>query len=347
MIRAIRGATCSQNTAEDIEKNTTELLAEIFATNNIEIDDVIAVAFTCTKDLNAAYPAVAARKFGLVHASLMCMAEMDVVGSLAYCVRVQVLANTQITQDKICHIYLGEAKKLRPDLLEKGEENMLQIAIDGPSGSGKSTIAKRLSQHLDIVYVDTGALYRTAGLFAVRMGVDLDDEAAVSELTKDMRVEIKYLEGSQHTFLNGEDVSATIRLDEMGLAASSIGRYEAVRERIVGFSREIASKQSVIMDGRDIGTVVLPNANIKIFLTATVEARAKRRCGELAALLGEFIDYDEIFEQIEARDYQDINRIHSPLRQADDAIIVDATDLNIEQVVQKIMGIVEEERSKM
>jgi len=337
-VKAIRGAVCAQNTVGSIEENTTRLLKEIFAANSLAIDDVIAVTFTCTKDLDAAYPAVAARKFGLTHASLMCVQEMDVVGSLPQCIRVQILASTTIAQNKISHIYLGEAKRLRSDLNPKAK-GVIQIAIDGPSGSGKSTIAKMLSEKTGIIYVDTGALYRAAGLFAVRMGAGLDSEAAINSIAKNMRIEIDYIDGAQRTFLNGEDVTKAIRADKVGLAASAVGRFEYVRERVVSLIRDVASRQSVVMDGRDIATIVLPNANVKIFLTASVEVRARRRCDELAAYLGEAVDFDTIFAQIEQRDFQDMTREISPLVKVEDAHEIDATNLTKEQVVDKILAI--------
>ncbi|MCL2753545.1 MAG: (d)CMP kinase [Defluviitaleaceae bacterium] len=215
----------------------------------------------------------------------------------------------------------------------------MQIAIDGPSGSGKSTIAKMLSQKAGIVYMDTGALYRASGLFAIRMGTNLEDEAAIKGIIDKMRLEIKYIDGEQRTFLNGEDVTNAVRADEVGLAASAVGRFEFVRERVVSFIRDTASKQSVVMDGRDIGTVVLPNADVKIFLTASVDIRTRRRCVELAALLGHDVDYDTIFAQIEQRDYQDMNRKIAPLKKADDAVEIDAAHLTKEEVVDKILEI--------
>ncbi|MEE3468375.1 MAG: (d)CMP kinase [Eubacterium sp.] len=215
---------------------------------------------------------------------------------------------------------------------------MKNIAIDGPAGAGKSSIAKLVAKEMGIVYVDTGAMYRAMALSCLDAGLDLEDEAAVSENIGRVAIEIRYDNGTQLVILDGKDVSTTIREERVGKGASTIARYAAVRERLVALQRELAAKQDVIMDGRDIGTVVLPNASLKIFLTASSRVRAQRRYLELQEK-GETCDLDEIEKDIIARDEQDMNRAVSPLKQADDAILVDTSDMTIEEVVAKIRSL--------
>ena len=214
----------------------------------------------------------------------------------------------------------------------------MNIAIDGPAGAGKSSIAKLVAKKRGIVYVDTGAMFRTFGLACIRNDVDLDDEDQVVECTSKVDIGIEYQDGVQHIFLDGEDVSEEIRKEEVGKAASAVARYTAVRERLLDLQRDLAKKQSVIMDGRDIGTVVLPDAEVKIFLTASVDVRAMRRYKELTEK-GVSCDLEEIKKDIADRDEQDRNRPIAPLKQADDAVLVDTSDMSIEQVVDRIMEI--------
>lgn len=209
------------------------------------------------------------------------------------------------------------------------------IAIDGPAGAGKSTIAKLLASKMGYVYIDTGAMYRTLALFFIRSGIDLNDEVAVSAKVAEAKVSIKYVDGAQHVILNDEDVTGFIRTEEVGNAASLTSTYKEVRTRLVALQQELAKTTDVIMDGRDIGTVVLPNANLKIYLTASVECRAKRRFDELTAK-GESCDLKQIADDIADRDYRDMNRENSPLRQAEDAVLVDSSDMTIDEVVDRI-----------
>ncbi len=215
---------------------------------------------------------------------------------------------------------------------------MINIAIDGPAGAGKSSIAKLVAREMGIVYVDTGAMYRAMALACLDAGIDLDDESKVSTTIESVSIEIQYEGGTQHVILGGNDVSTTIREERVGKGASSIARYTAVRERLVALQRDLAAKQDVIMDGRDIGTVVLPNASLKIFLTASSRVRAKRRYLELQEK-GEDCDLDAIEKDIIARDEQDMNREVSPLKQAEDAVLVDTSDMTIEEVVAKIRSL--------
>ncbi|WP_298733514.1 (d)CMP kinase [uncultured Subdoligranulum sp.] len=207
---------------------------------------------------------------------------------------------------------------------------MISVAIDGPSGAGKSSLAKRLAADLGYVYVDTGAMYRSIGLYAVRQGADLQDAAAVAALLPQIQLDIRLEDGTQHVYLNGEDVSEAIRAEEIGMAASAVSAHPAVRAFLLDTQRGLAANQNVLMDGRDIGTVVLPHATVKIFLTASAEARAQRRCKELQDK-GQPADFATVLADIRQRDDQDTNRAVAPLRQAEDAIRVDTSDIDFDQ----------------
>lgn len=207
---------------------------------------------------------------------------------------------------------------------------MISVAIDGPSGAGKSSLAKRLAADLGYVYVDTGAMYRTIGLYAVRQGADLHDAAAVAALLPQIRLDIRLVDGTQHVYLNGEDVSEAIRAEEIGMAASAVSAHPPVRAFLLETQRGLAANQNVLMDGRDIGTVVLPNATVKIFLTASPEARAQRRCKELQEK-GQVAEYETVLADIRQRDDQDTHRAVAPLKQAEDAILVDTSDIDFDQ----------------
>ncbi|WP_406544870.1 (d)CMP kinase [Pseudobutyrivibrio sp.] len=213
----------------------------------------------------------------------------------------------------------------------------MNVAIDGPAGAGKSTIAKAIAAKMGYVYVDTGAMYRAMALYFLRAGIDSNDEEKISSVVDDISVSIKYEDGAQHVILNGEDVTGLIRTEEVGNMASASSVYAPVRSKLVALQQELAKTTDVIMDGRDIGTVVLPNADVKIFLTASVECRAKRRFDELVAK-GMEADFDKIAKDIEERDYRDSHREISPLKQAEDAILVDSSDMTIDEVVNTIIG---------
>ncbi|MBR3993351.1 MAG: (d)CMP kinase [Anaerotignum sp.] len=215
------------------------------------------------------------------------------------------------------------------------------IAVDGPAGSGKSTVAKAVARKLGIVYVDTGAMYRTVALHCIQEGISLADEAAVVASLDGLNMRIQPDTDGQKIFLNEEDVTAKIRTAEIGRGASDGGAYQKVRERMVEIQQKMAKELSVIMDGRDIGTVVLPEAEVKIYLDAGVEERARRRVGELEAK-GETADFEEIKKLIIQRDYNDMNREHSPLKKADDAVVLDSTSMTVEEVQQAILDIVQE-----
>lgn len=207
---------------------------------------------------------------------------------------------------------------------------MISVAIDGPSGAGKSSLAKRLAADLGYVYVDTGAMYRSIGLYATRQGANLHNTEAVAALLPQIRLEIRLLDGTQHIYLNGEDVSEAIRAEEIGMAASAVSAHPPVRAFLLDTQRSLAANQNVLMDGRDIGTVVLPNATVKIYLTASAQARAERRCKELQQK-GQPADFATVLADIEQRDYQDTHREVAPLKQAEDAILVDTSDIDFDE----------------
>ena len=216
----------------------------------------------------------------------------------------------------------------------------MKIAIDGPAGAGKSSIAKLVAKKLSFVYVDTGAMFRTVAYYFLSQGKDPSDAEMVTEECEKISISIEYKDGAQHIFLDGTDVSTEIRQEEVGKNASVVAKNQAVRNRLLALQRQMAEKQDVIMDGRDIGTVVLPDAQVKIYLTASASVRAERRYKELVEK-GESCNLKKIEEDIIARDEQDMNREIAPLKQAEDAVLVDSSYMTIEEVVHKIIEIVE------
>lgn len=217
------------------------------------------------------------------------------------------------------------------------------IAIDGPAGAGKSTIAKRLAKELGLIYVDTGAMYRAMAYYFIQHGIDSSDEEAIGEACGKVEITIVYENGEQQVILNGENVNSCIRREEVGNMASATSVYPKVRTKLVELQQRLAKTADVVMDGRDIGTVVLPDAQVKIYLTASVQTRAKRRYEELLEK-GQDCDLSRIEKDIEARDHQDMNREHSPLRQAEDAVLVDSSDMGIDEVVETIKQIYEDRK---
>ena len=212
-----------------------------------------------------------------------------------------------------------------------------QIAIDGPAGAGKSTIAKAVSKELSFVYVDTGAMYRAMALLCIRLGLDGKDEEKVVSACEGASVEIKYKDGAQVVFLNGEDVNGFIRTQEVGDMASAVSVYKGVREKLVKLQQELAAKENVVMDGRDIASCVLPNADLKIYLDADVNIRAKRRYDELIAK-GQPANLEKIVEEVKERDYRDMHRDNSPLVRVPEAILVDSSHMSIEEVKDAIIN---------
>ena len=208
-----------------------------------------------------------------------------------------------------------------------------QIAIDGPAGAGKSTIAKRVAK--DLSFVDTGAMYRSIGLYMLKNGIDIHDKDAVEKASEKADVQLKYIDGTQHVLLNGEDVSTQIREEEVGKAASVVSAYPQVRKNLTALQKKLAETENVVMDGRDIGTCVLPDAFLKIYLTASPEVRGRRRFLELVEK-GENPDLNEIIEDIRKRDQADMTREISPLKKADDAVEIDSSEMTIDEVVKAI-----------
>ncbi|OKZ64491.1 MAG: cytidylate kinase [Clostridium sp. 42_12] len=217
---------------------------------------------------------------------------------------------------------------------------MYNIAIDGPAGAGKSTIAKMAAKKLDFIYVDTGAMYRAMALYFLRREIDAKDEKKIAEACEHINVTIAYQEGEQQVLLNGENVNAFIRTEEVSMMTSNTSKYPAVREKLLYLQRELAAANNVIMDGRDIGTCVLPDAELKIYLTASASERAKRRYLEQKER-GVESDLAQIERDIIARDEQDMSREIAPLKQAEDAIYLDTSDMTIEEVVTKIVSLVQ------
>ena len=332
-MRAIRGATTvREDSPQEIREAVAELLKEIAARNASVQESCISILLSNTADIRSLYPAKAAREAGFSGCALFSAQEPSIDGALPLCIRVLVLAEGDAP---VRHVYLRGAANLRKDL------SRYSIALDGPSGSGKSTVAKRLARELDILYLDTGAMYRACACKASEAGVDLSDESAVEAMLASLDLRIEYRGGAQHTILDGRDVSEEIRRPEVSMAASKISALGRVRKKMVEMQRKIASEQSCVLDGRDIGTAVLPDAPFKFFVTASVPVRARRRYDELRAK-GYTVDYDALEKEIEERDRNDASRAISPLRRAEDAVLVDTSDMSIDEVVAFIRRRIQE-----
>lgn len=221
---------------------------------------------------------------------------------------------------------------------------MINVALDGPVGAGKSSVARECAKRLGFVYVDTGALYRAVGLFCVRNGIEMsvENEKKVQEAIEGgLKLDLRLEDGTQLIYMNGENVSEEIRLPEISMAASAVSQIPAVRRYLLETQRSVAAEHDVIMDGRDIGTVILPRAQVKIFITASPEIRAKRRYDELSAK-GIDVDYDKVLSDLVTRDYNDSHRKEAPLRQAEDAVLLDTSSLDFEQSVRAVIRLVEQ-----
>ncbi len=216
---------------------------------------------------------------------------------------------------------------------------ILNIAMDGPVGAGKSSIADAVAKRLGILHLDTGAMYRAVGLTALRQEMNLADEEKITALCQTLHMTLRHAEDGQHTFVDGEDVTGCIRTPEVSMAASTVAKYQGVRQAMVALQQRLAQETPMLLDGRDIGTRVLPNATVKIFLTASAEERARRRYQEMKEK-GMEADYEQVLCDLRARDEQDMNRAVDPLRAAEDAIVVDSTELNFDEVVAHILDIV-------
>lgn len=218
---------------------------------------------------------------------------------------------------------------------------MINVAIDGPAGAGKSTIARAAAKELGYIYVDTGALYRAIGVYCLRNNVETTDKDAVGAILRDVNVVLKFIDGVQHVYLNGDDVSTEIRLPEASMAASNVSAIPTVRAFLFDLQRDIAAKNNCIMDGRDIGTVVLPNAQVKIFLTADDTERAMRRYKELQEK-GSSVTYQEVLDDLRVRDYNDSHREIAPLKPAEDSVVINTTGYNLEESINMVITAIEE-----
>lgn len=332
-IRAIRGATtASENTKESIWSATIEMMEAIIAENSLEADDMASITFTVTPDLTAVFPAAAVRRMGITNVPLLDMAAPDIDGALKMCIRVMVHINTDKGNSELNHVYLNGAKVLRPDLAKK----KISVAIDGPAGAGKSSVAKTVAKDMGYVYIDTGAMYRTVAVYAIEHNIEFTD---IVPHLDDIKIDIKYQDGMQKMYLNGNDVTTRIRENDASMGASAVAVIPEVRTRLVKMQQDMAKCGGVIMDGRDIGTSVLPGAELKIYLTASVEERAMRRYKEYIEK-GIECDLDEIKRDVENRDHNDMTRKASPLRQAEDAVLVDTTDKNFDEAVDTIKDLI-------
>lgn len=222
------------------------------------------------------------------------------------------------------------------------QQQRLNIAIDGPAGAGKSTVARRVAERLHIRYLDTGAMYRAMALYAMRCGVPVQDEAAVERVLRDADIRVRYTEDGQRVLLSGEDVTDGLRTPELSMAASDVSTHRAVRVKLTELQREVARENDVVMDGRDIGTNVLPDTPYKFYLTASVEERARRRLLELEARGAAAGTLADVAREIEQRDYNDSHRAYMPLRQAEDALYIDSTGMTVEEVTETILRRVRE-----
>lgn len=329
----IRGATTiQQDTPKEIIQAVKSLLDEVFSANALKREEIRGFVFSLTSDIHSYHPAKAARECGYDYAPLFACIEPEIDGGLALCIRLMLLTERSDENSKAKHIYQNGAKILRKDISE-----IINIALDGPAGSGKSTVAKIIAKDYNILHLDTGAMYRACGLKALRLGVDTKDVKAVEEMLPSLNIKIEYKDGLQHTLLDEEDVSTAIRENAVSMAASNISAHRAVREKMVEMQREIAKNMSCVLDGRDIGSAVLPDAKFKFFVTADSKVRATRRYNELLTR-GETVDFDALHEEIKARDKQDSEREFSPLVCAKDAIVVDTSSMGIQDVVAFIKG---------
>ncbi len=331
---ALRGATTvTLDTKEEIKSAVQELLDEIFLKNALRKESIKTFIFSLTTDIHSYHPAKAARECGYDFAPLFAAIEPDIDGGLRLCIRVMILTDEEISSPK--HIYQKGAKILRKDISET-----FNIALDGPAGSGKSTVAKALAKDYNILYLDTGAMYRACGLKALRLGIDPKDGKNVEKFLPALDLKVEYHDGKQHTILDGEDVSLAIRENAVSMAASDVSTHSAVRIKMVEMQREIAKTMSCVLDGRDIGSTVLPNAKYKFYITADSKVRAMRRYEELKAR-GEEVDFEKLHAEIVLRDKQDTEREFSPLVCADDAVVIDTSNMDIDAVVAKVKSIIQ------
>lgn len=340
---AIRGAiTVDKDTPQEILDRTKDLLKKMFRDNEIHTEQIVSIIFTATKDLNSQYPALAARQLGMVDVPLFCCQEMYVKDSLERCIRI--LIHIQSSNSKVIeHIYMEKAIFLRPDLILKDlmKDEIITIAIDGPAGAGKSTISKVLAGKLNMVYLDTGAMYRAIAYKMLQQKIDLKDIPKIINSLKSTDIQIKYDGVDQRVILDGEDITTLIRTDDISKSASHVAMIPEVRIKLVEIQRHIAQSTSLVMDGRDIGSYVLPKASLKFYVTASLDERTGRRWKEYNEK-GVCKSKEFIKQAIKDRDAQDEGRDFAPLKQSDDAILIDTTGKSINQVSNEILEYVME-----
>ena len=333
-MKAIRGATTiARDEAGEIKDKVSELLGCIVSRNGLEKNDIICIMLSSTGDIKSMYPAKAAREAGFSSCALYSSLEPDIEDALPLCIRVMVLVEMR---KKPVHVYLHGAASLRRDI-----SSVINIALDGPAGSGKSTVSKLVAGKLDILSLDTGAMYRAAALKCIREGVDYAEKTQVERVIEKLDLRVEYRDGGQLTILDGEDVSGEIRTAQVSMLASYVSAYPAVRSKMVELQRRIASEVSCILDGRDIGTNVLPDCPFKFFLVASPEIRARRRYEE-DRLKGSNQSYEQILAELNERDAQDRNRAVAPLKCAADAVVIDTSELTAEEVAELICKKVQE-----
>lgn len=333
-MKAIRGATTvSEDTPKQIKEGVKELLNEIMKVNNLDLGQIICIMFSSTADLKSYYPAKAAREAGFSSCALYSSLEPEIEGSLKNCIRVMLLVESEKQPE---YVYLNGAKNLRKDIT-----SILNIAVDGPAGSGKSTVCKLVAKKLGILYLDTGAMYRAIAYKCVKDKKDYGDKDVVKHIINKLDLKVEYRDGKQITLLDGEDVSELIRTPQVSMLASYVSAYSFVRTKMVALQREIAQKTSCILDGRDIGTNVLPHCKFKIYLNASPEIRAKRRFDEDKAKGGNQT-FEQVLHEINERDFQDKNRAVAPLQKAKDAIEIDTSDMTVDEVVNEIISKIQE-----
>ncbi len=333
-MKAIRGATTlASDTPQEVREKVKELLNAVADANSLKAHEMICIMLSSTGDIHSLYPAKAAREAGFSGCALYSSLEPDMEGSLALCVRVMILADTDRA---IKHVYLHGARVLRKDLSQ-----VINIALDGPAGSGKSTVSKIVAKKLDILSLDTGAMYRAAALKCIREGVDYAEKSQVERIIENIDLRVEYRDGKQLTLLDGKDVSGEIRTAQVSMLASYVSAYPSVRAKMVFLQRKIASEVSCVLDGRDIGTNVLPDCPFKFFLTAAPEIRARRRYEE-DRLKGSTQTYESILKDINERDEQDKNRAVAPLKCAEDAVIIDTSEMTAEEVAVAVCEKVQE-----
>ncbi|WP_245523151.1 (d)CMP kinase [Thermosediminibacter oceani] len=324
-VRGVRGAiTVEENTAAAVKDATRELLSRMMELNDVALEDICFILFSATQDIDAAYPASAAREMGLDLVPLLDVGQMSVRDGLRKCIRILLVYNTDKGLKDIKHVYLRGAKVLRPDLV-------YSVAIDGPAGAGKSTVARIIADRLNLTYVDTGAMYRAITLKALEKGALMTEE--IINIAENCSIEIK----KGRIYLDGRDVTEEIRKPSVDEKVSKVACIPQVRQRLVKLQREMAKDCGVVMDGRDIGTTVLPDAKYKFYLTADIKVRAKRRYDEMLKK-GIKTDLKKVEEELAERDRQDRERECSPLKAAEDAIIIDTTDKTLDEVVDEILS---------